>query len=159
MGAHDGPEYARPGRAAWYPYLASVNLLRKWFQVLRVRGVDALADPFLILPAPYSTKRGIVLHTISCMYCATTRNVLPLRAVIVFHLDKLLADRGWTAYRLAQETGLHYAVLAKYQKNQVRRADLKALNAICAVMGCSMGELVEYVPDKAARKVSAKRKR
>jgi putative transcriptional regulator len=68
--------------------------------------------------------------------------------MIRFRLEKLLKDRGWTAYRLTKESGIHPSVLSKYRHNQVKEASLETLNAMCEALGCSVGDLVEYVKDK-----------
>jgi putative transcriptional regulator len=67
--------------------------------------------------------------------------------MIIFRLDRLLEKRGWTAYRLAQESGIHPSVLSKYVNNQVREISLDTLNALCEALTCRAGDLIEYVPD------------
>lgn len=71
--------------------------------------------------------------------------------MILFRLEKLLKDRDWTDYRLSQESGLHPNVIGKYRRNGVKRPDLGALNTMCAVLQCGIGDLMEYVPDKKAK--------
>ncbi len=68
--------------------------------------------------------------------------------MIRFRLEMLLEKRGWTAYRLAKESGLHPSVLGKYVNNQVREISLDTLNTMCKALRCRVGELIEYVPDK-----------
>jgi putative transcriptional regulator len=68
--------------------------------------------------------------------------------MIRFRLDKLLKNRGWTAYRLAKVSGLHPSVLSKYVNNQVREISLDTLNTMCKALRCRPGELIEYVADK-----------
>lgn len=72
--------------------------------------------------------------------------------MISFRLDKLLEKRGWTAYRLAKESGIHPSVLSKYVNNQVREISLETLNALCEALGCHAGDLIEYVPDSGSQK-------
>ncbi len=72
--------------------------------------------------------------------------------MIVFRLGKLLEDRKWSDYRFAQESGLHPNVIGKYRLGKVKRPDLGALNTMCAVLKCGVGDLMEYVPDKKARR-------
>ena len=71
-----------------------------------------------------------------------------VRRMIQFRLDKLLEKRGWTAYRLAKESGIHPSVLSKYVNNQVREISLETLNALCEALNCRAGDLIEYVPDR-----------
>jgi DNA-binding Xre family transcriptional regulator len=67
--------------------------------------------------------------------------------MIVFRLDKLLEKRGWTAYRLAKESGIHPSVLGKYVNNQVREISLDTLDALCRTLACRTGDLIEYVAE------------
>jgi DNA-binding Xre family transcriptional regulator len=68
--------------------------------------------------------------------------------MIVFRLEKLLAAKGWSDYKLAQVSGVDPSVVGKYKHNEVRRPDLETISAMCAALGCTAGELMEYVPDK-----------
>lgn len=68
--------------------------------------------------------------------------------MLVFRLDRLLENRGWSDYKFAQETGLHPNVIGKYRRNLVKRPDLDVMNRMCASLECTTGELMEYVPDK-----------
>jgi len=70
-----------------------------------------------------------------------------VRRMIVFRLDKLLEKRGWSAYRLAQESGIHPSVLSKYVNNQVREISLETLDAMCRTLACRAGDLIEYVAE------------
>lgn len=70
-----------------------------------------------------------------------------VRRMIQFRLDKLLEKRGWTAYRLAKESGIHPSVLSKYVNNQVREISLDTLDALCRTLACRAGDLIEYVSD------------
>jgi len=72
--------------------------------------------------------------------------------MIRFRLDELLKERGWSAYRLAKETGLHNSVIGKYRHNQALEARVDVLNRLCAALNCGIADLIEYVPDKKARK-------
>ena len=78
------------------------------------------------------------------MYYAL-RAIVP--RMIVLRLDKQLEKRRWTAYRLAQESGIHPSVLSKYVNNQVKEISLDTLNALCETLTCRAGDLVEYMPD------------
>lgn len=64
------------------------------------------------------------------------------------NLETLLEAKGWTRYRLSVESGVHNAVLAKYVKDEVQEFNAATLAAICSSLGCTVGELLEYVPDK-----------
>ena len=72
------------------------------------------------------------------VYCA---------AMVRFLLDELLKARGWTDYRLAQESGIGANVIGKYRRNIVRQPELRIINKLCQTLGCEIGELMEYIPD------------
>lgn len=72
--------------------------------------------------------------------------------MIRFRLDELLKARGWTDYRLAQESGIGANVIGKYHRNLVRRPDLAIVNRLCESLQCDLAELMEYVPDKKTKK-------
>ena len=83
------------------------------------------------------------------MYYAL-RAIVP--RMIIFRLDRLLEKRGWTAYRLAQESGIHPSVLSKYVNNQVREISLETLDAMCRSLNCRAGDLIEYVAESKSSK-------
>ena len=72
--------------------------------------------------------------------------------MIRFRLNDVLEDRDWSAYRLAQESGLHEAVISKLRNNKARRIDLETLSTLCEALECTAGDLIEYVPDKPDKK-------
>jgi len=76
--------------------------------------------------------------------------------MIRFRLEELLKARGWTDYRLAQETGIGANVIGKYRRNLVTRPDLAVISRLCERLKCGVGELMEYVPDKKKRNVEQK---
>jgi putative transcriptional regulator len=67
--------------------------------------------------------------------------------MVRFLLDELLKARGWTDYRLSQESGIGANVIGKYRRNLVRQPDLRIINKLCQTLGCEIGELMEYIPD------------
>lgn len=79
--------------------------------------------------------------------------------MIRFRLEQLLKARDWSDYKLAQESGIGAAVIGKYRRNLVRQPDLNVMNKMCATLKCSIGDLMEYVPDKSAKASKAAKKR
>src|SRR5690348_16396000 len=77
----------------------------------------------------------------------------PEVCVIVWKLPDLLRAKGWTAYRLAKETGFNQQRAYALAKPGARFASYKddALDALCAALDCQPGDLLEWVPDKRAR--------
>jgi len=69
-----------------------------------------------------------------------------------FRLRQLMAERGWTSYRLAKESGLSESTLANiFKRNNV--PSIVTLEAVCAAFGISLAqffaenEMVELTPE------------
>lgn len=67
-------------------------------------------------------------------------------------LRQLMAERGWTAYRLAKEGGLSESTLANiFKRNTV--PSISTLESVCSAFGISLaqffaeGEMVELTPE------------
>ena len=67
-------------------------------------------------------------------------------------LRQLMAERGWTAYRLSKESGLSESTLANiFKRNTV--PSITTLEAICSAFGISLAqffaesEMVELTPE------------
>ncbi len=67
-------------------------------------------------------------------------------------LRQLMAERGWTAYRLAKESGLSESTLANiFKRNTV--PSISTLEAVCAAFGISLAQffadqdMVELTPE------------
>ncbi len=69
-----------------------------------------------------------------------------------FRLRQLMAERGWTAYRLAKESGLSESTLANiFKRNNV--PTIATLEDVCSAFGISLAqffaenEMVELTPE------------
>ena len=67
-------------------------------------------------------------------------------------LRQLMTERGWTAYRLAKESGLSESTLANiFKRNTV--PSISTLEAVCAAFGISLAQffadqdMVELTPE------------
>ena len=67
-------------------------------------------------------------------------------------LRQLMAERGWTAYRLAKESGLSESTLANiFKRNTV--PSISTLESVCSAFGSSLAqffaesEMVELTPE------------
>lgn len=69
-------------------------------------------------------------------------------------ISELLKKRGWTAYRLAQETGITVPAVYRLAKQhaQMGRVEGDTLDRLCAALDCQPGDLLEYVPEKKGRR-------
>ena len=78
--------------------------------------------------------------------------------MIRWRIPDMLKERDWSAYRLAQETGL--TVPAAYRLARggaVQRIDANTLDVLCAAFGVQPGDLLEHV--SARRNSKARRRR
>ena len=62
-------------------------------------------------------------------------------------IDKYLDKCGITRYELAKRTDVKFQTIDRYYKNRVVRYDSYILDRICAVLDCSLGDIIEYVKD------------
>ncbi len=58
-------------------------------------------------------------------------------------IDELLEERGMTAYRLAIDSGISHASLAKLRHNKAQAIRLDVLDKLCEVLECEAGDLIE----------------
>jgi DNA-binding Xre family transcriptional regulator len=74
--------------------------------------------------------------------------------MVRWRVAEVLAERGWTVYRLVQESGLAPTVAYRIAKPGlvVKRIDGETLNALCATLKVGPGNLLEYVADRESRK-------
>jgi DNA-binding Xre family transcriptional regulator len=69
--------------------------------------------------------------------------------MIRWHLPEILEDRGWTAYRLAQETGLTVPAAYRLAKGErVQRLDIQTLDSLCRALKVTPGDLLSYSEKK-----------
>jgi putative transcriptional regulator len=78
--------------------------------------------------------------------------------VIRLRLADLLAERGWTPYRLARETGLTIPTAYRLADVSLRfgRFTADTLDRLCAALEVQPGELLEWVPETPARRKAAR---
>ena len=62
-------------------------------------------------------------------------------------IDKYLKKSGITRYELAKRTDVKFQTIDRYYKNRVIRYDSYILDRICAALGCSLSDIIEYVSD------------
>jgi len=64
---------------------------------------------------------------------------------IVTRLDRVLADRKMTLGALALLTGVSATNLSLLKTGKVRAVRFSTLSAVCKVLNCQPGDLLEYV--------------
>ncbi|WAH42614.1 guanylate kinase [Alicyclobacillus fastidiosus] len=65
---------------------------------------------------------------------------------VQFHLDRLLFEKNMKIPDLVEKSGVNKNTLYAIKKNMISRVDLKVLQNICDALGCSLSELMSYVP-------------
>jgi putative transcriptional regulator len=65
---------------------------------------------------------------------------------IVVHLDVMLATRKMRSRELAERIGITEQNLSLLKSGKVRGVRFETLAAICEVLQCQPGELLEFVP-------------
>ncbi len=64
---------------------------------------------------------------------------------IVVHLDKIMAERRVSLQDLAAEVGITNANLSKIKNNRISAIRFSTLDALCRILSCQPGDLLEYV--------------
>jgi putative transcriptional regulator len=63
------------------------------------------------------------------------------------NLPRLLDERHLSMRELARRTGLAYTLIHRLYHGNVTRYESETLDAICRALGCSVGDILEHVPD------------
>ena len=61
-------------------------------------------------------------------------------------LLKLLAERGYTSYRIRQENIIGQGTLTAIKRG-TGGLDHRSIDKLCALLDCQPGDIMEYVPD------------
>lgn len=69
---------------------------------------------------------------------------------IVVRLDIMMARRKVRSNALARAVGITEANLSLFKSGKVKGIRFSTLEAICQVLECQPGEILEYVPDEGA---------
>ncbi len=67
---------------------------------------------------------------------------------IVLRLDRMMVERKISLNQLAEKVGISNANLSKLKNNRVTAIRFSTLEAICEVLQCQPGDLLEYEADK-----------
>ena len=71
--------------------------------------------------------------------------------MINIRLDYVLLDKRMKLKELAEATGIAVNNLSVLKTNKARAIRFSTLDSICKVLGCSPGELLEYIPDESVK--------
>ncbi len=63
---------------------------------------------------------------------------------IILHLDRLMVERKISLNELAEKVGITNANLSKIKNNHITAIRFSTLAALCKILDCEVGELIEY---------------
>ena len=66
--------------------------------------------------------------------------------MIKCHLNRLMAERRMNIADVIRETGLKRTMLTLMYKGEVQRLDMEALDELCRLFNCSVGDILEFDP-------------
>ena len=66
---------------------------------------------------------------------------------IISRLDRMMADRKISLNELAEKVGIANVNLSKIKTGKVSAIRFSTLNAICKVLDCQPGDILEYQKD------------
>lgn len=66
---------------------------------------------------------------------------------IVLRLDRMMVERKVSLNQLAEQVGITNVNLSKLKNNRVNAIRFSTLAAICQVLNCQPGDILEYDPD------------
>ena len=69
-------------------------------------------------------------------------------AMIIIRLDRVLADRKMRLNDLAAQVGISNVNLSYLKTGKVKAVRFSTLDAICKVLKCQPGDILEYVEDE-----------
>lgn len=67
---------------------------------------------------------------------------------IILRLDRVMADRKISLNELSARVGISNVNLSNLKTGKVRAIRFSTLEAICQVLKCQPGDLLEYVPEE-----------
>lgn len=68
--------------------------------------------------------------------------------MLIINLDVMMAKRKISLNDLSAKVGITIANLSILKNNHAKAIRFSTLDAICRVLDCSVGDIIEYVPDK-----------
>ena len=68
--------------------------------------------------------------------------------MIRIRLSTLLGERRWTQTKFAKIAGLRVATVNEYYNELVRNVSLDTIDRMCTALGCQVGDLLVWEPDK-----------
>ena len=63
------------------------------------------------------------------------------------NLSRLMGEKKMKVVDVARETGLHRHTVTALYKETAQRIELDAIDALCSLFNCSVGELLERIEE------------
>lgn len=76
---------------------------------------------------------------------------------IIVRLDRVMADRKMSLNELSARVGISNVNLSKLKTGKVSAVRFSTLEAICRVLDCQPGDILEYCKDEELRSMSLDR--
>jgi putative transcriptional regulator len=67
---------------------------------------------------------------------------------IIIRLDRVMADRKISLNELAEKVQMSNVNLSNLKTGKMKGIRFETLNAICEVLNCQPGDILEHSPDK-----------
>ena len=67
---------------------------------------------------------------------------------IILRLDRVMADRKMSLNELSEKVGVANVNLSKLKNGRVSAIRFSTLEAICRVLDCQPGDILEYRPEE-----------
>lgn len=64
---------------------------------------------------------------------------------IKLKLDEYLTEKGISTYELSTKSNIRFQTIQTLRKDTATRIDFSVLARLCYVLGCTVGDLIEYV--------------
>lgn len=68
--------------------------------------------------------------------------------MIMINLDVMMAKRKMSLNELSERVGITLANLSILKNNHARAIRFSTLEAICRALNCTVGDIIEYIPDE-----------
>ncbi len=75
---------------------------------------------------------------------------------IILRLDRVMADRKMSLNELAEQVGVANVNLSNIKRGKISAIRFSTLNAICDVLNCQPGDIIEFQKDTAGDQNAAK---
>lgn len=72
------------------------------------------------------------------------------------HLARMLGERKLKIADVARDTGINRGTLTRLYYETTERYEAEILNVLCTYFECSIGELLEHVPDEGEKRARAR---